>query len=438
MNTILFPKDFLWGTATSSYQIEGAYNEDGKGESIWDRFSHTAGKIKNNENGDIACNHYQLYKEDVKLLKSLGVNTYRFSISWPRIFPEGKGKINEKGLDFYKRLIDSLLREGIKPAATLYHWDLPQKLQDIGGWANREVTDYFEQYAETVFRELGDTVPLWMTHNEPAVVSTFGNELGTHAPGIKDLSTALTVSHNLLLSHGKALRAYRGMGLKGEIGIALNTWPVYSATDNVEDKRTADICNAKGMGWYLDPIFKGHYPELAIKSYEGEARLPVVEEGDMKLISAPIDFLGINYYSRSVIGGGDRCVEKNILGWEVYPQGLYDVLTWLHREYNGIKLMITENGRPCEDKVDSEGHVSDEKRIEYIREHLIQANRAMADGVNLTGYYLWSFLDNFEWAEGYWTRFGIVHVNFETLKRTVKDSGYWYRKVIEDNGLTEM
>jgi beta-glucosidase len=445
MSKIIFPKDFLWGTATSSYQIEGAYNEDGKGESIWDRFSHEPGKIKNNENGDIACDHYHLYKEDIKLLKQLGVNTYRFSISWPRVFPEGKGKINKKGIDFYKRLTDSLLQEGIKPAITLYHWDLPQKLQLIGGWANREITDYFEHYSEAVFKELGDIVPIWMTHNEPQVVSCLGNELGIHAPGIKDISTALAVSHDLLLSHGKSLKVYRDMGFKGEIGIAVNTWPIYPASESKEDRRAADICNSRNMGWYLDPIFKGQYPKLALESYKGEAELPVIQEGDMELISAPIDFLGINYYSRNVIKHDARSKsgmsgvatesEKNILGWDIYPQGLYDVLTWLNKEYNGIKMMITENGRPCEDRVNKDGRIDDENRIDYIKNHLIQANRAIYDGVNLTGYYLWSFMDNFEWAEGYWARFGMVHVDFETLKRTVKDSGYWYQKVIKENGL---
>ncbi|MDK2809480.1 MAG: beta-glucosidase [Petroclostridium sp.] len=447
MSKITFPKDFLWGVATASYQIEGAWKEDGKGESIWDRFSHIPKKVANGDTGDVACDHYHLYPEDVKLLKELGVKTYRLSISWPRIFPEGKGQPNEKGMEFYKNLIKLLVENDIKPAVTLYHWDLPQKLQDIGGWANREVVDYYEQYARYVFKELGDLVPIWITHNEPWVVSFIGNWEGRHAPGITDFSTALQVSHHLLLSHGKAVRAYREMGFEGEIGITLNLVPVYPdpSSHNEEDAAAAIRRDGFQNRWFLDPVFKGRYPADMINWYSKKVVVPVITQEDLDIISTPVDFLGINYYApgyikadpdawplelKHVFTGKDRTA----MGWEIYPEGLYDLLVRLHKDYNGIKIMVTENGAAFNDIVNREGKVEDDNRLDFLYKHFIQAYRAIQDGVNLTGYYVWSFMDNFEWAEGYAKRFGITYVDYKTQKRIIKKSGHWYKEVIKNNG----
>ncbi|MBZ4645305.1 MAG: beta-galactosidase [Clostridia bacterium] len=447
MSKITFPKDFLWGVATASYQIEGAWKEDGKGESIWDRFSHIPKKVANGDTGDVACDHYHLYPEDVKLLKELGVKTYRLSISWPRIFPEGKGQPNEKGMEFYKNLIKLLVENDIKPAVTLYHWDLPQKLQDIGGWANREVVDYYEQYARYVFKELGDLVPIWITHNEPWVVSFIGNWEGRHAPGITDFSTALQVSHHLLLSHGKAVRAYREMGFEGEIGITLNLVPVYPdpSSHNEEDAAAAIRRDGFQNRWFLDPVFKGRYPADMINWYSKKVVVPVITQEDLDIISTPVDFLGINYYMpgyikadpdawplelKHVFTGKDRTA----MGWEIYPEGLYDLLVRLHKDYNGIKIMVTENGAAFNDIVNREGKVEDDNRLDFLYKHFIQAYRAIQDGVNLTGYYVWSFMDNFEWAEGYAKRFGITYVDYKTQKRIIKKSGHWYKEVIKNNG----
>ncbi|MDK2800884.1 MAG: beta-glucosidase [Clostridiales bacterium] len=441
-----FPKNFLWGVATASYQIEGAYKEDGRGESIWDRFSHIPGKVVNGDTGNVACDHYHLYPQDVKLLKEIGVNTYRFSISWPRIFPEGKGKPNEKGMTFYKELIHLLVQNNIKPAVTLYHWDLPQKLQNIGGWANRKITAYFEQYARYVFKELGDLVPIWITHNEPWVFSFLGNWKGVHAPGLTDFSTALQVSHHLLLAHSKAVRAFREMGLKGEIGITMAMSPMYPASQNKEDIEAAWRKDGFQNRWFIDPIFKGKYPSDMLDWYLDKVVMPEVKESDLEIISSPIDFLGVNYYFREIIkedknewplnlkvvtaDGG-----KTAMGWEIYPEGLYDLLTRLHQEYNGIKILITENGAAFNDIINREGKVEDDNRLDYLYQHIVQAYRAIQSGVNVSGYYVWSLLDNFEWAEGYNKRFGITYVDYKTQRRILKKSGYWYKKVIQNNGL---
>lgn len=448
MAKVNFPENFLWGAATASYQIEGACKEDGKGESIWDRFSHTPGKVYNGDTGDVSCDHYHLYKEDVKLLKNLGMKAYRFSVSWPRVFPEGKGSPNVKGMDFYKRLASLLAENGIKPVVTLYHWDLPQKLQDIGGWANRDVTDYFEQYARYVFNALGDAVPLWITHNEPWVVSFLGNWEGIHAPGITDFSTALLVSHNLLLSHGKAVKAYRDLGYKGEIGITLNMNSVYPSTESEEDKRAASVFDGYNNRWFADPVLKGRYPEDMLEWYSRRAVIPGITAEDLSVISTPIDFLGVNNYFSSYIqhdssawplefAGVDTGRDKTDMGWEIYPEGLYDLLLRLHKDYNGIKLFITENGAAFNDIVNREGKVEDDNRLDYLYRHLSQANRAIRDGANLAGYFAWSLMDNFEWAYGYSKRFGLVYVDYKTQKRIIKKSGHWYRQVIEDNGFEE-
>lgn len=441
----IFPKDFIWGTATAAYQIEGAYKEDGRGESIWDRFSHIPGNVFKGHTGDVACDHYNRVEEDVKLLKEIGVKSYRFSISWPRIFPEGRGEVNQSGLEFYKKLIYLLLQNDITPAVTLYHWDLPQKLQDIGGWANPEVADYFVEYAKLMFKELGDLVPIWITHNEPWVVSILGNAWGVHAPGLKDYKTALLVAHNILVSHGRAVRAYRDMGLKGRIGITLNLGPVYPATDSEEDRLAARIEDGFLNRWFLDPVLKGSYPTDMVDFYREKGLLPDFNEEDLKIINEPTDFLGINNYSRNVMKYNREGYpfpsnlvstdnDKTEMGWEIYPEGLYDLLTRLHRDYDGVEIMITENGAAFNDIVNREGKVEDDNRLDYIHNHLSSCHRAIEAGVNLTGYYVWSFLDNFEWAEGYAKRFGITYVNYETQERILKKSGHWYSEVIKNNG----
>ncbi|HHV29268.1 GH1 family beta-glucosidase [Acetivibrio mesophilus] len=447
MPTINFPKDFIWGSATAAYQIEGAYNEDGRGESIWDRFSHTPGNIENGHTGDIACDHYHRYEEDIKIMKEIGIKSYRFSISWPRIFPEGTGQPNQKGLDFYKRLTNLLLENGITPAITLYHWDLPQKLQDKGGWKNRDTTDYFAEYSEEIFKNLGDIVPIWITQNEPRVVSLLGHFLGIHAPGIKDLRTSLEVSHHLMLSHGKAVKLFREMNINGQIGIAPNLSYHYPASQKPEDIAATELSFSIDARWYLDPLFKGSYPEDALEHYKNKGIELSFSQDDLKLISQPMDFLAFNNYSSSFIKydptsesgytGADSIVEnfeKTDMGWIVYPEGLYDLLMLLDRDYGKPNLIISENGAAFKDEISSNGRIEDIKRTQYLKDYLTQAHRAIQDGVNLKGYYLWSFMDNFEWAYGYNKKFGIVHVDLETQERKIKDSGYWYKEVIKNNG----
>lgn len=450
MKKFIFPEDFLWGAATSSYQIEGAYNVDGKGESIWDRFSHTSGKIHNNENGDIACDHYHRFQEDVALMKEIGLKSYRFSISWPRILPEGKGKVNQKGLDFYKRLVEELLQNDIQPAVTLYHWDLPQALQDEGGWVNRDTANYFTEYAGIVFQALGDRVPLWITHNEPWVVSFLGYAFGEHAPGIKDYAQALQAAHHLLVSHGMTVDCYRGLNLDGKIGITLNLTKAYPVTDSKKDREAAARMEAFINGWFLDPIFKAEYPQILSTIYEKEFGKSDIKEGDMEIINREIDFLGINYYTRSLVrhNAEDHLLEcKTIkneeteyteMDWEVYPEGLYDLLVHLNKNYTQKPLYITENGAAYPDKLGEDGRVHDINRINYLREHFKSVHKAIEEGVPLKGYYVWSLMDNFEWAYGYSKRFGIIFVDYEDQqKRVLKDSARWYSQVIRNNGVLE-
>jgi len=431
-----FPQDFKWGVATASYQIEGAAHEDGRGESIWDRFSRTPGKVLNGHTGDTACNHYHLYKEDVALMKELGVDSYRFSIAWPRIYPTGKGQVNHRGLDFYKRLVEELLSSGIEPAATLYHWDLPQALEDQGGWLNRDTARHFQDYAATVFGELGDAVRLWITLNEPWCSAYLGYGSGVHAPGKSDLNWYLRAAHHLLLAHGLALQAFRGMNLPGEIGITLNLSPQYPAADSPGDREAARKADGFQNRWYLDPLLKGFYPQDMPEFLTGVA--PAIQLGDFDLISAPLDFLGINYYSRGIVqadGQGGYCAlpprgPVTHMGWEVYPRGLYDLLLRVHQDYGPLPLYITENGAAYPDRVE-QGRVHDPERIAYLEQHVAQAAEAIAAGVPLKGYFLWSLLDNFEWSFGYERRFGIVYVDFATQKRIIKDSGLWYQSFLK-------
>jgi len=446
MQELIFPKGFLWGAATASYQIEGAWNEDGKGESTWDRFSHTPGTIYQNQNGDVACDHYHLWEKDVDLMSYIGLKAYRFSISWPRIFPEGKGKVNPKGLAFYDKLIDRLLEKGIKPAITLYHWDLPQTLEDIGGWLNRDVAKYFSEYASFLFYKFGDRVDLWITLNEPWVNAFLGYGWGIHAPGKRDMKGAFIASHNFLLAHGYAVQIYKEEGYKGSIGITINVAPVYPEKDTEENLIAVERHDAFSNRWFLDPIFKKSYPESAWKVLEKTPWVFKVEERDFDIISQPIDFIGINYYTRSIVKAnsedpytgisrvqGDG--EVTAMNWEIYPDGLYDILVQLYSSYK-IPIYITENGAAFDDILQN-GKVNDIKRVNYLREHIKRAYFAIRDGVDLRGYFVWSLMDNFEWGHGFSKRFGIIYVNYENQERILKESAYFYKGIIERNGLED-
>jgi beta-glucosidase len=452
MSPITFPKDFLWGTATASYQIEGAWNEDGKGESIWDRFSHTPDKILNGDTGDIACDHYHRWQEDVELMKLLNLQAYRFSISWPRVLPNGRGQVNQNGLDFYSRLIDGLLEAGITPFITLYHWDLPQALQDEGGWPSRATAEAFVGYADVVSRHLGDRVQHWITHNEPWVAAFIGYQVGRHAPGLKDWTVALRASHHLLLSHGWAVPVIRRNSAGAEVGITLNLSPTEPADSSVGSYQAARYFDGYLNRWFLDPLYGRHYPADMVASYAELGYLPdgldFVQPGDLEAIIARTDFLGVNYYMRTVVGevpdtadplralrGGPPEAERTDFGWEVYPAGLYNVLSRLHFDYQPPKLYITENGASYGVGPDENGRVKDERRTSFLERHFAAAHRAIEQGVPLAGYFVWSLLDNFEWAEGYSQRFGLVWVDYDTQQRILKDSALWYKEMIAQNGL---
>ena len=445
MDKVLFPDNFIWGVATASYQIEGAVNQDGRGESIWDRVSHTPGKVLNGDTGDIACDHYNRYKQDVQLMKELGIRGYRFSIAWPRIYPQGRRQVNRKGIDFYNALVDELLNYGIEPAVTLYHWDLPQALQDLGGWDIRDGADYFADYAFKMYDVLGDRVKKWITHNESWVAAFLGNAQGVHAPGNTDYALAVRISHNLMLSHAKAVQAYRQSGSKnGQIGITLNLTPVYPASDKPEDMEAVRILDGSQNRWFLEPIFKVIYPEDILSIYQEKYDAPLIRDGDMEYIAGnPVDFLGINYYTRAVVKKGREDDIEYVrpegvyteMDWEVYPDGLYDLLVRIEKDYNSPDIYITENGAAFKDDRITEDRIDDQDRLDYLKNHFEAAYKAIQDGVKLKGYYVWSFMDNFEWAFGYSKYFGIVHVDYQTMKRTPKKSALWYREVIENNGI---
>ncbi len=435
---IVFPPDFTWGAATAAYQIEGAWNEDGKGESIWDRFSHTPGKVRDGNTGDVACDHYHRYAEDIALMGRLGLKAYRFSIAWPRVIPGGCGPANLAGLDFYDRLVDALLAANIQPFVTLYHWDLPQALQERGGWGNRDVCGSFAEYAALMARRLGDRVRHWTTLNEPWVIAFEGHRSGRHAPGLQDERLALQVAHHLLVAHGLAVQAIRASEAQAEVGIALNLWPVDPATDSPADRGAAEQAWQKDCVWFLDPLFRAHYPPAVWQAHG--ANVPTVQPGDLALISQRLDFLGVNFYARSVLGASGAVsrvpgTEYTEIGWEIHPPALRRLLVRLHREYRLPPLYITENGAAFADELSSDKRVHDPRRVTYLREHLIQIRQAMDDGVNVRGYFVWSLLDNFEWAHAYSKRFGLVYVDYATQQRIVKDSGEWYAQVIARNGL---
>jgi beta-glucosidase len=444
MSEARFPEGFLWGAATSAYQIEGSPLADGAGPSIWQRFTHTPGLTKNNETGDVACDHYRRYEDDVRLMRSLGLNAYRFSISWSRVLPEGRGRVNERGLDFYRRLVDALLANGIQPAITLYHWDLPAALDDRGGWLNPDVAAWFAEYAQVMFRALDDRVEMWATLNEPWVVTDGGYLHGALAPGHRNLFEAPLASHNLLLSHASAVQAYRAEG-RHRIGIVVNIEPKDPASDRPEDLAAVARADAYMNRQYLDPVIHGRYPD-ELREIFGEA-WPDFPAADLEQICQPIDFLGVNYYTRSVTCDAPRALPVRAgrvrqprhayteTDWEVYPPGLTNTLVWIKERYGDLPLYVTENGAAFYDPPMVQGdELSDPLRVEYFRTHLLAVHDAMKKGVDLRGYFAWSLLDNFEWSLGYSKRFGIVHVDFETQRRTPKASARLYSEVIRTRG----
>ena len=440
-----FPKDFVWGAATASYQIEGARDQDGKGESIWDRFSHTPGKILNGDTGDIACDHYHRWRDDVALMKDLGLKAYRFSIAWPRVLPAGRGDVNQAGIDFYSQLVDSLLEAGIEPYATLYHWDLPQVLQDEGGWPARMIVDTFTEYADVVSRALGDRVKNWITLNEPWVSAFVGYRDGRHAPGHTDLDEAIAASHHLLLAHGRAVPVIRANCPDVEVGITLNLTPQEPASPSVADRKASTWVDGYINRWFLDPLVGRGYPQDMVHSFSNP--MDFVQPGDMDAIAVPVDFLGVNYYSRGIARSDKISEEENEprtvfrgdeiteMDWEVYPPGIYNILGRLHFTYDFPVFYITENGAAFVDEVGPDGQVDDPARLSYIKRHLAMVHKAIQIGVPVEGYFAWSLLDNFEWSFGYSKRFGMVYVDFQTQQRIPKSSAKWYRKVIHENSL---
>jgi beta-glucosidase len=434
-----FPKDFVWGTATASYQVEGAAFEDGRGESIWDRFSRTPGKVLHGHTGDVATDQYHRYAEDIALMRRLGVKSYRFSLAWPRIIPSGSGDPNPKGFDFYNRLVDGLLANDIEPAVTLYHWDLPQPLEDEGGWPNRDTAYRFVEYAQRCFEALGDRVSNWITLNEPFCASVVGYLFGVHAPGIKDRPKAYRAIHHLNLAHGLSVKAFREGAYEGRIGTTLNLSTPRPATQRSEDAEAADRAADLQTRMFLDPLLGKGYPQRHLEAYP-EVSMPI-EDGDLDTISERIDFLGINYYHEAAVGHdsshpeGFRSVPlyhpRTDMDWPIVPRGLYRMLRWVSEHAPGLPLYVTENGCAMPDRLSEDGtRCHDPRRIEFLRGHFRACRDAIADGVDLRGYYLWSFIDNFEWAFGYTKRFGIVYCDYVNQRRVPKDSFYYYREVI--------
>ncbi len=437
---IQLPANFIWGASTSAYQIEGAVHEDGRGASIWDEFAATPGKIYAGETGEIAVDHYHRMAEDVALMKQLGLGAYCFSVAWPRVFPQGRGALNEAGLDFYERLVDTLLAHGITPVAKLYHWDLPAALQRKGGWVNRDTAYAFADYAEAVVRRLGDRVGSWLTHNEPWCTSYLGHVLGVHAPGIQDAQLGVYAAHHVLLSHGLAVPRIRANTPPGtQVGIALDYYPVHPYDSRPETQQAVEEADAFRNRWFFDPIFKKLYPEHLFTSLG--VLPPVTKADDFELIGAPIDFLGLNYYTRMVVkskpgGKGYEQVEPlpgsayTGMDWEIYPDGLLEALERIHRDYAPPAILITESGAAFPDTWDGSSHVNDLERTQYLNQHIQRVRQAVMRGIPVRGYCAWSLLDNYEWAWGYGKRFGIVYVDFPSQKRIIKRSGYWYASLI--------
>ena len=442
-----FPPGFTWGAATSSYQIEGAVHADGRGPSIWDTFSHTPGRTRDGDTGDVAVEHYTRYPEDVALMAELGLTAYRFSVAWPRVMPLGAGRVEQRGLDFYRRLVDELLDKGIAPWLTLYHWDLPQALQDDGGWTARDTAERFADYAAVVYDALGDRVPHWSTLNEPWCSSLLSYQAGLHAPGERDGARAARAVHHLLLGHGLATRVLRDRSAP-DVGLTLNLTPIDPASDAAADRETARRVDGQQNRMWLDAVLLGRYPDDVVADLEAAGAPLPVQDGDLEVISAPLDWLGVNYYFRSTVVSGstsgkpspwiggqdyedvDPTGEATTMGWGVTPDGLRELLVRVRDQWPSIPLVITENGSAWDDGVAPDGRVHDPARVAYLLRHLDSAAAAIGEGVDLRGYFAWSLLDNFEWAHGYAQRFGIVHVDYETQRRTPKDSALAYADVI--------
>jgi beta-glucosidase len=432
-----FPPDFVWGAAASAYQIEGAVHEDGRGESIWDRFSAIPGKVRAGATGEIACDFYHRYPEDIALMRELGLDAFRFSIAWPRIVPSATGPVNEAGLDFYDRLVDKLLEAGIRPFANLFHWDLPQELEDLGGWPERATAEAFAGYADLVAKRLGDRVQDWITHNEPFCTSWLGYGLGVHAPGRTSVRDALAAAHHALLAHGWAVEALRRASPGAEVGTVVDSVPIHPASDDPADVAAAWAEDGVRNRWFFDALLRGAYPEDVLERFSDDA--PPVRDGDLATISVPLDFVGINNYSRRIVRAGPNggpidvpspSGELTDMGWEVYPGGLYESLGRMHREYGVESLYVTENGAAFTDVRSHDGGIHDVERIAYLDRYLGAVEKALAEGVPVRGYFVWSLLDNFEWALGYSKRFGLVYVDYPTLERVPKDSFFWYRDQI--------
>jgi beta-glucosidase len=447
MTQLRFPDGFVWGSATSSYQIEGAWDEDGRGESIWDRFAHTPGKVIDGSNGDIACDHYHRWRDDIALMQRLNLQAYRFSVAWPRILPTGRGAVNQQGVDFYSRLVDGLLAAGIRPFITLYHWDLPQALQDEGGWPARSTGEAFVEYADVVSRALGDRVKHWITHNEPWCAALLSHQIGEHAPGWNDWPAALRAAHHVLLSHGGAVPVLRRNSPGAQVGITLNFSPAEPASASALDYHAARSHDGYFNRWFLDPLYGRRYPADKWADYETAGWLTdFVQPGDLDTIATQTDFLGVNYYNRAILrseapGNAPQTnflapeAEWTEMGWEIHPPSLYRLLMRLHLEYQVPQLYITENGCSFSDGPDATGRVRDERRVNFLRDHFRAAHRAIEAGVPLAGFFVWSFYDNFEWAKGYTQRFGLIYTDYPTQKRYPKDSALFYREVIAANGL---
>jgi len=449
---IEFPKNFFWGTSTAAYQIEGAWRADGKGESIWDRFAHTSGKIKNGDSADVACDCYHRWREDIALMRAMNLNSYRFSVSWPRVQPSGSGPANSKGVDYYSRLVDALLEARIRPFVTLYHWDLPQVLEDAGGWPNRDTASRFADYVELMARSLGDRVSDWMLFNEPLAFTYQGYLDGTHAPGRNSVLDFLRASHTVNLAQGAGFRALKALQSSARVGSAFSMSACEPATTSEQDKRAAERAHAITNLWFLEPALKGRYPEAL--AFLPEAAMGIKSD-DVDKMRAPLDFIGINLYYRT-IASAPRATErlahlqewllpvkmapggqgpKTDNRWEVWPQALYDMVTRISRDFNRPQLEITESGCAYNDGPGADGVIHDARRIEYHRQYLQALAHAIADGADVRGYHAWSLLDNFEWAEGFSQRFGLAYVDFKTQQRTIKDSGRWYAKVAAENRL---
>jgi beta-glucosidase len=443
-----FPEEFIWGAATAAYQVEGAWSEDGKGESIWDRFVHTVGRVKGGSTGDVACDSYHRYKEDVALLEQMNLKSYRFSVSWPRIQADGTGKPNQKGLDYYKRLTDELLKAKIRPLCTLYHWDLPQKLEDAGGWPNRDLAGRFTEYAEIVTRALGDRIKHWCIFNEPWVFTFLGYASGIHAPARQNFVECMRATHVVNIAQGQAFRAMKAVNSKLEVGTAFSMSHCQPATKSEEDRKAADRAHALGNIWFIQPAMKGEYPAAFVGPNPLE--MMGVKSGDLDLCRAPLDFIGVNYYRRQLVsaippGEGESATGVHNFdahegpltdfAWEVWPTGLYEMLMRISREYKGTPMEITENGCSYLDGPDEHGRIPDDRRIQFLRSYLDELGRAMIHSCNVRAYHHWSLMDNFEWAEGFCQRFGLVYVDFRSLKRTMKESGKWYAKLADTGDL---